>query len=114
MGLSTAGSREINVTPLIAVPAGPDEPAVVHHVLPCTGQLIRRAAGRAEREQGVAANVDTCISGPSWETGCDGPCSAATNNVGIHHADPDDPLGDRSGPVRLRSLAAAAARAPDR
>jgi ribosome biogenesis GTPase len=45
----------------IAAPAGPDEPAVVHHVLPRTTQLIRRAAGRAEREQVVAANVDTCL-----------------------------------------------------
>lgn len=45
----------------IAAPAGPDEPAVVHDVLPRTGQLIRRAAGRAEREQVVAANVDTCL-----------------------------------------------------
>jgi ribosome biogenesis GTPase len=45
----------------IAAPAGPDEPAVVHGVLPRTSQLVRRAAGRAEREQVVAANVDTCL-----------------------------------------------------
>ena len=45
----------------IAAPADPDEPAVVHHVLPRTTQLIRRAAGRADREQVVAANVDTCL-----------------------------------------------------
>lgn len=45
----------------IAAPAGPDERAVVHHVLPRTSQLIRRAAGRAEREQVVAANIDTCF-----------------------------------------------------
>ncbi len=45
----------------IAAPDRPDEPAVVHHVLPRTSQLVRRAAGRAEREQVVAANVDTCL-----------------------------------------------------
>ncbi|HEX3766259.1 MAG TPA: ribosome small subunit-dependent GTPase A [Kofleriaceae bacterium] len=38
-----------------------DEPAVVHRVLPRASLLIRRAAGRADHEQVVAANVDTCL-----------------------------------------------------
>jgi ribosome biogenesis GTPase len=43
----------------IADPGDADEPAVVHHVLPRRTQLVRRAAGRRDEEQVVAANVDT-------------------------------------------------------
>ena len=42
----------------ITAPAG-DAPAIVHHVLSRRTRLVRRAAGRAELEQLVAANVDT-------------------------------------------------------
>jgi ribosome biogenesis GTPase / thiamine phosphate phosphatase len=43
----------------IAEPESAGEPAIVHHVLPRRTQLIRRAAGRRDDEQVVAANVDT-------------------------------------------------------
>jgi ribosome biogenesis GTPase / thiamine phosphate phosphatase len=44
----------------VAITAPPgDEPAVVHAVLPRRTQLIRRAAGKRDDEQVVAANVDT-------------------------------------------------------
>src|SRR6185369_6158335 len=43
----------------IADPGDPAEPAIVHHVLPRRTQLVRRAAGRRDVEQVVAANVDT-------------------------------------------------------
>ena len=43
----------------VAEPAGADEPAIIHHVLPRRTQLVRRAAGRRDVEQVVAANVDT-------------------------------------------------------
>jgi ribosome biogenesis GTPase len=39
----------------------PGEPVVIHGVLPRRTQLIRRAAGRAERSQVIAANVDTFL-----------------------------------------------------
>lgn len=42
----------------IAAPAGGDT-AIIHAVLPRRTCLVRRAAGRADREQVVAANVDT-------------------------------------------------------
>lgn len=38
-----------------------DEPAVVHHILPRASLMVRRAAGRADHEQVIAANVDTCL-----------------------------------------------------
>ncbi len=38
-----------------------DEPAVIHHVLPRRTQLVRRAAGRRDEVQVIAANVDTCL-----------------------------------------------------
>jgi ribosome biogenesis GTPase / thiamine phosphate phosphatase len=41
--------------------AHPDEPAVIHHVLPRHTLLVRRAAGRREGSQAVAANVDTYL-----------------------------------------------------
>jgi ribosome biogenesis GTPase len=40
-------------------PTNPDALAVVHHVLPRRTQLVRRAAGRRDEPQVVAANVDT-------------------------------------------------------
>jgi ribosome biogenesis GTPase len=40
-------------------PGHPDEPAIIHHVLPRQTQLVRRATGRRDEEQVVAANVDT-------------------------------------------------------
>jgi ribosome biogenesis GTPase len=43
----------------IADPGEFDQPAIVHHVLPRETQLVRRAAGRHDAEQVVAANVDT-------------------------------------------------------
>jgi len=47
----------------IAPPASgrADEPAVIHHVLPRRTQLVRRAAGRRDEVQVIAANVDTCL-----------------------------------------------------
>jgi len=42
----------------VAAPAG-DAPAVVHAVLPRRTRFVRRAAGRGDREQVVAANVDS-------------------------------------------------------
>ncbi|MEZ4361159.1 MAG: ribosome small subunit-dependent GTPase A [Kofleriaceae bacterium] len=41
--------------------ATPDEPAVLHQVLPRQTALVRRAAGRREDAQLVAANVDTFL-----------------------------------------------------
>ncbi len=43
----------------IADPGDAAELAIVHHVLPRRTQLVRRAAGRRDVEQVVAANVDT-------------------------------------------------------
>ena len=47
----------------IAVPGPGDasDVAVIHHVLPRRTQLTRRAAGRGDRRQVVAANVDTFL-----------------------------------------------------
>jgi ribosome biogenesis GTPase / thiamine phosphate phosphatase len=43
----------------IAEAGDADPPAIVHHVLPRRTRLVRRAAGRRDDEQVVAANVDT-------------------------------------------------------
>lgn len=40
-------------------PSAAGEPVVIHHVLPRTSLLVRRAAGRRGGSQAVAANVDT-------------------------------------------------------
>jgi ribosome biogenesis GTPase / thiamine phosphate phosphatase len=47
----------------IAGPGGVDPagPAIIHHVLPRRTRLVRRAAGRRDNEQVVAANVDTFL-----------------------------------------------------
>lgn len=42
----------------VSDPDDPDQLAVVHHVLPRRTQLVRRAAGKRDDEQVVAANVD--------------------------------------------------------
>lgn len=43
----------------ISDPGDTDQPAIVHHVLPRRTELLRRAAGRRDTEQVIAANVDT-------------------------------------------------------
>ena len=45
----------------IAAAHGPGEPAVIHAVLPRRTQLVRRAAGRSDRDQVIAANLDTVL-----------------------------------------------------
>jgi ribosome biogenesis GTPase len=45
----------------IAAARGPSDPAVIHAVLPRRTQLVRRAAGRSDRDQVIAANVDTVL-----------------------------------------------------
>ena len=59
----TAAAAELpSVGDWVAVAAPDDDgPAVIHAVVPRRTRLVRRAAGRADREQLVAANVDTLL-----------------------------------------------------
>ena len=59
---SLAGDELPTVGDWVAIAASDgDDPAVIHHVLPRRTRLVRRAVGRRDEVQVVAANVDTFL-----------------------------------------------------
>jgi ribosome biogenesis GTPase len=60
---TSAGAALPAVGDWVAVAAahGPADPVVIHGVLPRRTQLIRRAAGRSDRDQVIATNIDTVL-----------------------------------------------------